>query len=284
MRQIVLCSLLLLLVGCSSIKPPIEPQAKLDADTYYNQGMKWEALQQYTNAGESYDSSLSLYSSMGEARGVAASICAQARIALAAGDVERFEDLKNKAAQYISDVDPALTYQIVLLDVYSANFAMDYAKVSEVSRCEESFPLDAKLQIASAKLQADTHLGIASAQLASDVEGMSSKYRKMLKKKAGNSELYSQSLYSLAYYQFGGKRYSDALTYLKKSNKIDYEYGNLIALGHGLWLQGQVEYAQGRTEEALSSLIRAEGILSEFNEPEALIKIRESIAKIKGKS
>lgn len=271
MRNLVISLLLLLLLAaCSSLKPPVEPQAKLDADTYYNQGLKWEAMKRYDDAYASYLYSYKAYRSLGDAKGVASSECAKARTALVNGDLDVFISNRRFAENYIREVEPSLRYLIVQLDVYKAQCETNYALVSELAKYEASYPLDVKLQLASAKLQADTYLGTGSAALASDLEKLASQYRKQLKKKAGNAEIYSLSLYSLAFYQYGQKNYDKTLAYLAKSNKIDYEYGNLEALGHGLILKGKAEMASGKPEDALSSLRRAEDIFWELIESNAI--------------
>ncbi|MBP7310137.1 MAG: hypothetical protein KA984_02490 [Candidatus Cloacimonetes bacterium] len=270
MKTLVISLCLLLLAACSSIKPPIEPQAKLDADTYYNQGLKWEAMKRYDDAYTGYYNSLQAYRSIANAQGMASSMCSMARTALVSGELDTFIPCRKDADSYIKEVEPSLGYLIVQLDVFKAQHEKDYTLVSELARYEASYPLDVKLQLASAKLQADTHLGKGSAALASDLEKLASQYRKQLKKKAGNAELYSLALYSLAFYQYGQKNYDKTLAYLAKSNKIDYEYGNLKALGHGLMLKGQAEMASGKPEDALSSLRRAETIFWELIESDAI--------------
>jgi len=274
--------ILLLLGACSSIKPPVAPQAKLDADTYFNQGLKWEGKQQYREAGQSYQNALQYYHKLASAPGVTAAMCGLARLALVEEDREGFEKQKAEAEAYIADVEPGLGYQIVLLDVYRAMADKDYDAVVRLAEIKPAYPLAAKVQLAASRLQAVTYLGQADPDLAADLETYAGKYRKELKKQSGNAELYSLAWYSLAFYHFGQKDYSGSLAYLAKSNKIDYTYGNLIALGHGLWLQGQAEAESGKPVQALASLRKAEGIFLAFHSSQALAQVQGLIIEVRG--
>lgn len=283
MRKLSWFLLLLLLGACSSLKPPVEPQAKLDADTYFNQGLKWEGLQQAGQAKQSYQNALQYYRKLADAKGVAAAMCGLARLALAEGDREGFAIQKAEAMAYVSEVEPSLGYQIVLLDVYRAMRDKDYTAVASLAEIKTDYPLSAKVQLAASKLQAITYLGQTNPSLAADLEVYAGKYRKELKKQAGNAELYSLAWYSLAFYHYGQKDYAGTLANLVKSNKIDYEYGNLIALGHGWWLKGQAEAESGKSVDALASLRKAEGIFLEYNESQALAQVQDLIIKVRGK-
>ena len=270
---------LLLLTACSSIKPPIEPQAKLNADTWYNQGLKWEAKRQFDDATVSYNRALDAYRSVAQPDGVVASTCAQARMAWQAGNVAAYDSLRGEASQYLQEVAAHLAYQIVVLDVYRAQQEKDYAGVIKLARIDANYPLAVKVQLASAQLQAQAHLHQNAASLASNLDKYAHEYRKQLKKETGNAELYSLALYSLAFYEYSQGNYAGTLQILQQSNKIDYQWENLLALGHGWWLQGQAESALGKKKEALSSLRKAEGIFIALNDPEALEQVQDLMAK-----
>ncbi len=274
---------LLLLAACSSLKPPIQPQEKLDADTYYNHGLKCESLLQRQAAAKSFSAAQAIYRSLGDAEGTVASNCGLARTVFHAGDADAYANLKQEIGSYIGEVDSSLAYFLVLLNVYEAQQREDYHTISQMAVSKADYPAHAKLQLAAAKLQADAHLGTAYPGAAASLKSMASKYRKQLKKKGANSELYSLALYSLAFHHYSIAEYQQCLDYLKTCIKLDYQYGNLMALGHNLWLQGQAEAAMGNNDAALASLRRAQGIFFEYDNSEALGKIIELIANIKDK-
>ena len=236
-----------------------------------------------TPSREAYQYALELYQSFAGTAGMLGCQSGLARLALAEGENPAFIEHKAKMSHLIMDVAPNLDYYLLLLEVYQLQMVKDYAGISRLAVSRDYYPDEVKLQLATAKMQADCYQNQATGESASSLISQAKRYEKLLKKaKAQDSELLSSSWYALAYYHFGLKNYNAANNYLAKVCQIDYSYGNLNALGHALWLKGQVAKALGDNASALSLFIQAEGIFSATHDNNAETTLQAEIQQLRG--
>ncbi len=280
--MLVLC---LVMLGCSSLKPPPHPQAKEDADTQLRFALILEANHDYERAQEGFTNALDRYSSFGDLKGQLAALSGLARLELTFNIVEENRSAVTKMESLIQVAAPELDYYLLLLRIHKLQLEKDYTAISQVSHSERSLPLEETIQLAIAKLQADSFLQTASPLQAKKLIKASKKLHQQIKKRnTNNLELMSSAWYALAYYFYQNKDYANADVYLNKAADWDYRFGNFSGLGHCLWLKAQNATAQNRIAEAKSCYTRAEGIFNSLGENALQQAIQMEMTALKGES
>ena len=281
MRSKWLLVILLILSACSSIKIPEQPQAKIDADNQLRFTLQLESARDFSAAGESYTYLLSSYRSFADVEGMLHCLSGLARIALENNDNTAYLEKRIQIAELIQTSANELNYYLLLLDIYYYQRENDLAAVSEKAIITKDWPLEVSLNLATAKLQADSFLGIATGKQVQELKADADKLEKQLKKgKNANNELLSSAWYALAYYYFRNSNYKNAYAYAHKAQELDYRYGNFSGMAHCLWLKGQIAYAESKISEAKSNWKKAEGIFISLNDTQALQKLRQDINKL----
>ncbi len=283
MRISFVALLIIFLAACSSIKQPNEPPSKQDADSMLHMAQDLENMHQSKQAKESYQFAMDLYNSHAGIEGQLACLSGLGRLALGENDPSSYQNIVSRMLQIVGEIAPQYEYHVLLLNLFELQGKKDFAGISAIAVLKPEYPPSVKLQLATAKLQADSYLKQATAVMATDLATMAKAYSKTLRKRtAGNPELLSAAWYALAYYYFTTFEYTQALDYLAKVTDLDYRYGNNSGLGHAFWLQGQVERMQHQGDKALASLRKAELIFGTLNDEAALGAVAQEIVRLKG--
>ena len=281
MRSKWLLIILLILSACSSIKIPECPQAKIDADNQLRFASQLESTKDYSAAGESYNFLLNSYRSFADVKGMLNCLSGLARIALEENDDKAYLEKRMQMTELIQTSANELNYYLLLLDIYYYQRENDLVAISEKAIITKDLPWEVSVNLATAKLQADSFLGTATGKQVQELNTLSNKLEKQLKKgKNANNELLSSAWYALAYYYFRNSNYKNAYAFAHKAQELDYRYGNFSGMAHCLWLKGQIAFAENKISEAQSNWKKAEGIFISLNDTQALQKLRQDINKL----
>jgi hypothetical protein len=278
---IVLCCL----VACSSLKQPTHPQAKYDADSHFALAQEQEAGGDVTAATKSYSYASELYSSFGSVEGKLSCMTGLARLALQEGNATEYSKAINEMNKLVADTDQSLDYHLLLLKLYEHQTRKDFTGMSATAELKAYYPLHAKLQISTIKLQANSYLGLSSADLAKELLKYCNEYRKQMKKLSWhNTALVSSAWYAVAYHYYLNKDYLNADKYIRDACEWDYRYANYNGLGHGYWLMGQIQAKSNEISAALSNLRKAEIIFEALQDGAAYEAVKGEIARLKGET
>ncbi len=273
------------LAACSTLKQPTHPQAKYDADSFLAMAQEQEAGGDLSAATKSYNHASELYSSFGSVEGKLSCMTGLARLALQEGNATEYSKAVTGMSRLVADTDQTLDYHLLLLKLYEQQTRKDYAGMSATAELREYFPLYAKLQISTIKLQADSYLGLSSSDMASELLKYGNEYRKQMKKLSWhNAALVSSAWYAVAYHYYLNKDYLKADRYIRDACEWDYRYANYPGLGHGYWLMGQIQAKGNNSTTALSNLRKAEIIFEALQDDTARRAVTSEIARLKGET
>ncbi len=271
------------MMGCSSIKEPQQPLRLTDADSMLRNGLELESKGNYQDAGSYYRVAQGMYEEYAKMDGVLACLSGNCRISLLQNLDKSYLEQKEYMQEIIDEVSPELAYYMLLLKLFELQQSKDYASIAEIAVYNDNTPLSAKLQIATAKLQALAYQQSGTVKFAHEVENLAKAYNKQLRKKAsGDADLLSSAWYAIAYYHYVNSAFRDAVSYLDKAISSDFRYGNTAGLGHDYWLMGQVEAKRGNRDKALACLRKAEFIFRSGDYSTALQGVTEEIYRLKG--
>jgi len=277
--------LCLLVFACSNLKLPQHPQVKETADVQLRYALQMEANRDYQGAEDGFNGALDKYYSFGELKGQLACLSGLARLELAAGTSEENNSALKRMEDLIGSTALELDYYLLLFKVHKLQLEKDYRGISQLAVPEKTMPLEESLQLAIAKIQADSYLHISTPQQAKELLKDSKKLHKQIKQRRTNSlELLSSAWYALGYFYHTQKDYAQADKYLDKAMDWDYRFGNLSGLGHCLWLKAKNAAAQAKIHESKSFYTRAEGIFTSLGETDLLQAIRLEMTVLKGES
>lgn len=261
----------------------MQPSAKLEADNQLNFAMNLEDYGDFEGAKQSYLLAADMYSSFAEPHGRLACHSGLARTAWMESDSTAFYLHKHKMELLINETAPQLSYYLLMLNIFKLQQTGDYYTISNITIPSQDLPVAEKLQLTTAKLQAESYLRTASNSSAIALKKLAQKYQKLFNKgKEADYEPLSSAWYALAYHYYIQRDYATAIKYLDTVCDWDYRYGNFSALGHALWLKGQVLAANNNTGGALASFRRAESIFSTTRDSTSLQAVQSEISKLKG--
>ena len=279
-RKVLYC-FLLFLGACSSVKVPVQPQEKIDADKQLSYALQMESSKDFSTAIESYTILMEKYRSFADIQGLLTCLSGLARIELASGKEAGFLNYKARMQERIQNIAPELEYYLLLLDIYYYQQKSNYVAISRIATIKESYPKEIALELATAKLQADSYLAIAEEKQVKELINLSKKIEKQQKKaKYNNPELLSSAWYALAYYYFRNADYQSARGYINKAQDWDYRFGNFSSMAHCLWLKAQISAAENKMAEAKSNWLKAEGIFLSLRDTAAVEEMNRSMQKI----
>jgi len=272
---------LLFLGACSIVKVPVQPQAKIDADIQLSYAIQMESGKDFSAAKESYTFLTEKYRSFADIQGMLICLSGLARIELANGNEAAYQNYKNRMQELIQNIAPELEYYLQLLDIYYYQQENNYAAISRIATIKESYPKEIALELATAKLQADSFLAIADEKQVKELIARLKKIEPQLKKaKYNNPELLSSAWYALAYYYFRNADYKSAREYINKAQDWDYRYGNFSSMAHCLWHKAQIAAAENKLAEAKSNWLKAEGIFLSLRDTAAVEELNRSMQKL----
>ncbi|GAB1467622.1 hypothetical protein MASR2M64_02980 [Candidatus Cloacimonadota bacterium] len=271
-----------IMAASSTKREPVQPQASQDADNMLSFAQELADRSRTDEARESFTHALQMYEKFADIDGQLSCLSGLCKLSLAEADIKGYQEIKAKMQDITREIAPELDYHLLLLNIYELQSKQDYAAVSALSIAKTDYPLSVKIQLANAKLQADSYLKLGTPDAAKALNKLAIAYKKQLKKNSGNPELVSSAWYALAYYYFSVGDYSLAIDKLALVTDWDYRYGNNTGLGHAYWLQGQVQRKLNQGILALASLRKAEIIFGAQNDSAALKAVTNEIIRLKG--
>jgi len=273
--------ILLILAACSTVKIPVEPQAKIDADNHFRYALQMETNRDFSAAKESYIFLFESYRSFADTKGMLDCLSGLARIELENENEKAYLQYKNQTAEIIQNIAPELSYYLLLLELYNYQLENNYSAISQLAINKLDYPDEVNLKLAIDKLQADSYLAIAEEKQVEELINLSKKIEKQQKKtKYNNPELLSSAWYALSYYYFRTADYKTANFYADKAQDWNYRFGNFPAMAHCLWLKAQISAAENNIPAAKSYWKMAEGIFSSLQDNVSLEELNHTRQKM----
>jgi len=273
--------ILLILAACSTVKIPVEPQAKIDADNHFRYALQMETNRDFSAAKESYIFLFESYRSFADTKGMLDCLSGLARIELENENEKAYLQYKNQTAEIIQNIAPELSYYLLLLELYNYQLENNYSAISQMAINKLDYPDEVNLKLAIDKLQADSYLAIAEEKQVEELINLSKKIEKQQKKtKYNNPELLSSAWYALSYYYFRTADYKTANFYADKAQDWDYRFGNFPGMAHCLWLKAQISAAENNIPAAKSYWKKAEGIFSSLQDNVSLEELNHTRQKM----
>ena len=273
--------ILLILAACSTVKIPVEPQAKIDADNHFRYALQMETNRDFSAAKESYIFLFESYRSFADTKGMLDCLSSLARIELENKNEKAYLQYKNQMAEIIQNIAPELSYYLLLLELYNYQLENNYSAISQLAINKLDYPDEVNLKLAIDKLQADSYLAIAEEKQVEELINLSKKIEKQQKKtKYNNPELLSSAWYALSYYYFRTADYKTANFYADKAQDWNYGFGNFPGMAHCLWLKAQISAAENNIPAAKSDLKMAEGIFSSLQDNVSLEELNHTRQKM----
>ena len=273
--------ILLILTACSTVKIPVEPQAKIDADNHFRYALQMETNRDFSAAKESYIFLFESYRSFADTKGMLDCLSGLARIELENENEKAYLQYKNQTAEIIQNIAPELSYYLLLLELYNYQLENNYSAISQLAINKLDYPDEVNLKLAIDKLQADSYLAIAEEKQVEELINLSKKIEKQQKKtKYNNPELLSSAWYALAYYYYRTADYETANFYADKAQDWDYRFGNFRGMAHCLWLKAQIAAAENNIPTAKRYWKKAEGIFSSLQDNVSLEELNTTMQKL----
>ncbi|HPA24240.1 MAG TPA: hypothetical protein PLS44_01155 [Candidatus Cloacimonas sp.] len=273
--------ILLILAACSTVKIPVEPQAKIDADNHFRYALQMETNRDFSAAKESYIFLFESYRSFADTKGMLDCLSGLARIELENENEKAYLQYKNQTAEIIQNIAPELSYYLLLLELYNYQLENNYSAISQMAINKLDYPDEVNLKLAIDKLQADSYLAIAEEKQVEELINLSKKIEKQQKKtKYNNPELLSSAWYALSYYYFRTADYKTANFYADKAQDWNYRFGNFPGMAHCLWLKAQISAAENNIPAAKSYWKMAEGIFSSLQDNVSLEELNHTRQKM----
>ena len=273
--------ILLILAACSTVKIPVEPQAKIDADNHFRYALQMETNRDFSAAKESYIFLFESYRSFADTKGMLDCLSGLARIELENENEKAYLQYKNQTAEIIQNIAPELSYYLLLLELYNYQLENNYSAISQLAINKLDYPDEVNLKLAIDKLQADSYLAIAEEKQVKELISQSKKIEKQQKKaKYNNPELLSSAWYALSYYYFRTADYKTANFYADKAQDWNYRFGNFPGMAHCLWLKAQISAAENNIPAAKSYWKKAEGIFSSLQDNVSLEELNHTRQKM----
>lgn len=280
-KLLLLAALALIMVACSSLKQPLQPQAKLNADNALKLAQDYEQQKRFANAIDTYVFALDLYRSFAYTEGQMYCLSGLARIKLEQSDLDAADEYRYEMQEIAEQIDPDNAVILLLYDLHKLQLDRNYQEISIVAVASEKYTDSQKMQVLSYKIQADAYLENTDQSKVRQLERLAAKhFRKPLRKRQINPQILSQAAYSLAYHYYVAGNMDKADYYLRRSVNLDYSYGNFASLGYSLWLQAKTQMARGKNVEALSLLLKARQVFQSYANLEMISKVEADLDKI----
>lgn len=280
-KLLLLAALALIMVACSSLKQPLQPQAKFNADNALKLAQDYEQQKRFANAIDTYVFALDLYRSFANTEGQMYCLSGLARIKLEQSDLDAADEYRYEMQEIAEQIDPDNAVILLLYDLHKLQLDRNYQEISIVAVASEKYTDSQKMQVLSYKIQADAYLENTDQSKVRQLERLAAKhFRKPLRKRQINPQILSQAAYSLAYHYYVAGNLDKADYYLRRSVNLDYSYGNFASLGYSLWLQAKTQMARGKNVEALSLLLKARQVFQSYANLEMISKVEADLDKI----
>ncbi len=277
--------LLLFLLGtaaCSTLRKPLQPQAKVNADATLLMAQQQQRQGQVQPALASYQFAYEQYKSFGDSAGKLSALSGIARISHDLGDSTLFDTSYQEMEDIVQNVVPEQSWQLLVLELSILKRESRYWQILEKTVEVKGFPEIAELQILAHRVQAAAYLQSADPAAAKRLHRLAKKLDKRLPKSPqADPDAVSQAWYALAYHYYLQSDYSQAEDCVRRSAGLDYLYGNFSSLGYSLWLQAQIAVKRQNDLGAIALLKRALDIFASAGNSALLEKITEQIDILK---
>jgi len=140
--------ILLILAACSTVKIPVEPQAKIDADNHFRYALQMETNRDFSAAKESYIFLFESYRSFADTKGMLDCLSGLARIELENENEKAYLQYKNQTAEIIQNIAPELSYYLLLLELYNYQLENNYSAISQLAINKLDYPDEVNLKLA----------------------------------------------------------------------------------------------------------------------------------------
>lgn len=275
---------LLALAACSSPPQLTQSPAKVAADNTLKLAHVLEQKQNLKDAKVTYQSAYEQYSSFASFKGKLYSLAGMARVAYLENDDALLQERLDMMEEIVHYGDSGAAYIPLLVNLFILQDQKDYSGVREYATDSYDYPIDARIQILSYKLQADSYLepGFKSAEY-DDLERLSKRYKRSLKTDfSADPSLLSGAYYALAYQNYKLNDLRKADKNLEIALDLDYLHENFPGLGYGYWLRGKINMKNGDKSAAVSDFLRAKSVFESLGMTEMLNNINAELVKIKG--
>lgn len=275
--RIALLLILVLMAACSTLRQPLQPEAKANADNMLAYARRLENKGSDA-AKDAYRQALTRYRSFAGIEGEMWCLAGIARSLRADGDSQGRLDTLAEMDGIVRDIDPGLDYITVLtrLQILAGNNA--WAEMLPLAQVQESYPALVKMQILSYGVQASAFTGKPDAALAAKLSSLYQKAERKAHKKGAEQALgVANAAYSLAchYYVLGDME--AGLKHVNAALKLDYLYGNFRGQGYDYWLLGRICSSRGDATSARAAFLKAERIFAANGESDMLPTIKKEL-------
>ena len=283
-RPLLAFLMLLLLTACSSPPRLTQSAAKAAADNTLKLAHALEQKQNLKDAYLTYQSAYQQYCWFASFKGKLYSLSGMARIAYLEDDDALLKEKMDMMQEIVRYGEPGTDYIPLLVNLYILQDQKDYQGIREEAKDSYDYPIDARIQILSYKLQADSYLnpGFKSAEY-DDLDRLSKRYKRSLKTDfSADPSLLSGAHYALAYQDYKLNDLRKAEKNLEAAIDLDYLHENFPGLGYGYWLKGKICLKNDDKPAAISNFMRAQSIFKSLDMKEMLDNINTELEKIKG--
>ncbi len=279
-NRLFLIAILVLLGACSSLRKPVQPEAKADADNTLHYALAQEN-QGRDSAIDGYKNALAKYRCFAGIEGEAWALAGMARIQSADGDSLACRESLNMISGIIRDIDPGLGYILDLTRLQILAARNDWSAMLPYLNGYDAAPVLVKMHILSYGVQAKAYLNDPDPALANALAKLYDKIRKKAHKKGPDQALgVANAAYSLACHYYVRKDHSRALKLVEAALELDYLYGNFRGLGYDLWLKGRIHLAGGDTTSARSALLKSQRVFDSMQNAAMLRAVQAELDSI----
>lgn len=279
----ILLALILAFSACSSPPKLVQAPAKGAADATLKLANTLEMQQKYGDSKLAYRSSIDQYGSFGDVKGQLYSMAGLARIAHFEGREGDLLKLRQKMDFLGTEADPFNNYINLLLELYLQQAKGNYQTVANLAEDSYDYPIDARVQILTYKLQAESYLreGFGAAEY-ENLSRLSKRYQRALRTDfTADPSVLSGALYAMAYHKYLAMELQTAAKHANQAKDLDFLHENFPGMAYDLWLLGQIRLRQGEKSRALSDFLRAKMIFERYENVKMIQKCDAEIERIR---
>lgn len=283
-RLLFMLVMLVVFAACSSPPQLTQSPAKVAADNTLKLAHMLEQKQNLRDAKITYQSAYEQYSNFASFKGKLCSLSGMARVAYLESDDAALREHIDMMEEIVRYGEPDADYIPLLLKLFILQDQKDYSGVREQAKDSYDFPIDARIQILSYKLQADSYLepGFKSAEY-DDLDRLSKRYKRSLKTDfSADPSLLSGAYYALAYQNYKLNDLRKAEKNLGYALDLDYLHENFPGLGYGYWLRAKINLKNKDKSAAVSNFLRAKSVFESLGMTQMLNNVNTELEKIKG--
>jgi|GEM_PF-6971793 len=267
-----LIAILILIMSCSSLPKSIPSPDKQNYDAFLTMAHRAEQNRNFAQAQEFYAKALNGYKLLADPNGVMEVYSGFARIALLQDIQPDFDTWYAKMQDMNVNLYSANCHYMVLIDLYRLHQLQSWKELNNYAIVKDDFPIVAKLQILSYKVQTNSLLGINDPD---SWKQLVSAYYKAKKQQPKPASALSMEAYSIAYYFMAIKDYKKAERYIDQAIYYDYTSASYSSLATSLLLAATIAEKAGDMRTQRASLMRAKMIYEGLGDAKASQEIQQ---------